>query len=268
MGKQIRHLARRAAGFTLIEIIAVIVVMGILAVLGGKFVMESSRSYQSTKSRTELVNVGRQASERMSRQLRVALPYSVRITNSGNCLEFMPIASGGNYRDQVPDAVNSGTASATIYTSPFQIEFGSATYVAIGAMSAAEVYGASSLASLAAPINMSSTPSSAVTLSAPKVWLRNSVNQRFYLLNAPQAFCIVGNQLRFYENQPLTGVVLGSAFSLMADNVTAVTPFSLSAGSENRNTNVNFDITFVDANPLGQTLSLTFNQSVMIRNVP
>jgi MSHA biogenesis protein MshO len=68
-------------GFTLIEVITVIVILSIVAVLGSKFVVDSTRSYQSTQTRSRLVNTGRQAVERMSRQLRVALPYSVRLTN-------------------------------------------------------------------------------------------------------------------------------------------------------------------------------------------
>ncbi len=108
-------------GFTLIEMIAVIVILSILAAMGGTFVVESTKSYQSSQTRTRLVNTGRQAIERMSRQLRIALPYSVRLTNSNQCIEFMPIASGGNYlglknasngtySGYLPDVLNGGAA--------------------------------------------------------------------------------------------------------------------------------------------------------------
>lgn len=253
-------------GFTLIEVITVIVILSIVAVLGTKFVVDSTKSYQATQTRSRLVNTGRQAVERMSRQLRVALPYSVRITNANACLEFMPIASGGNYIDAVAYNDGSGNtngvgASALINVSPHAIDFGAAQYVSIGVMSSAEVYGVSP----GSRATLSSRTAIALTLSAAKTWLRNSINQRFYLLDSPQAFCIVANQLRFYANQDVTSasVNTGSAYNILADNVAATSSFSTTAGSENRNVNVLFNIVFTSSGE-----SVAFNQSVMIRNVP
>ena len=269
---------KNSRGFTLIEVITVIVVLSILAALGGSFVAESTRSYQATQTRSRLMNVSRQAIERMTRQLRVSLPYSVRLTNpdltgSNMCIEFMPIVSGGNYRgalngagtaysESVPDSVNGATATSTIVVSPHTIDFGVAQFVSIGAMASGELYG-SSATSLATLVSRTSTQ---LNFTPTRGWLRNSVNKRFYLLDKPQAFCVVGNQLRFYSDQDATsnGVDLSSAFSMLAENVTGTTtPFALTAGSENRNTIVKFNIVFKD----GAT-SFTYNHSVMIRNVP
>jgi len=133
---------RSECGFTLLEVIAVIVILSILAVLGGRFVVESTTAYQSTQTRARLMNAARQAQERISRQLHGAMPYSVRLTNADSCLEFMPIAGGGNYPGQVPDGVNGIAASASISVAPHSVDFGSAQYVSIGAMGAAELYGA------------------------------------------------------------------------------------------------------------------------------
>ncbi|RYZ81404.1 MAG: hypothetical protein EOO68_35945 [Moraxellaceae bacterium] len=104
----------------------------------------------------------------------------------------MPIASGGNYSGSVPDVTNLGAATANLIVSPHTIDFGNAQFVSIGAMAHTEIYGAGpvSLASL------SSRSATTLTLTAPKTWQRNSINKRFYLLDSPQAFCIVGNQLR------------------------------------------------------------------------
>jgi MSHA biogenesis protein MshO len=261
-------------GFTLIEMIAVIVILSILAAMGGAFVIESTKSYQSSQTRTRLVNTGRQAIERMSRQLRIALPYSVRITNSNQCVEFMPIASGGSYlgienangtfSGFLPDLLNGSAGLAILRVSPHTIDFGTAQFVSVGAMAANEVYGVNP-GSRAALASRSSTQ---LTLAAARIWQRNSVNKRFYLLNNPQAFCVINNELRFYDNQDAAVVAdpevnLTSAFSLLADNVTAAAPFALTAGSENRNTNVQINIAFAH-----KAESVPFNHSVMIRNVP
>lgn len=259
---------KNSLGFTLIEVIAVIVVLSILATLGGKFVVESTRAYQSTQTKSRLINTSRQALERMSRQLRIALPYSVRLTNNNMCIEFMPIASGGNYPDYVPDSVNSANTKSTLDVSPHTIDFGTAVYVSIGAMAASELYGAnpSSLATL------TSRSANVINFSPAKGWKQNSINKRFYLLDKPQAFCVVNNQLRFYADQDVTisTVDTSSASSILAENVAGTTtPFTLTAGSENRNTVVQFNITFGQGSALATgTESITMNHSVMIRNVP
>jgi MSHA biogenesis protein MshO len=234
-------------------------------------VVESTKSYQSSQTRTRLVNTGRQAIERMSRQLRIALPNSVRLTNSNMCVEFMPIASGGNYighfqgasfkEDYVPDLLNGAAAASILVVSPHAIDFGAAQFVSIGAIVPNEVYGVNpgSRATLGSRTNIQ------LTLSAARIWQRNSVNKRFYLLNSPQAFCVVNSELRFYENQDATSaaVDLTSSYSVLAANVVAAAPFALTAGAENRNTLVQFNISFAH-----KAESVAFNHSVMIRNVP
>lgn len=254
------RLAKHLAGFSLIELVVVIVILSLLAVIGSEFVVSSTQSYQQTRTRALLANTGRQALERMSRQLRGALPYSVRLTNNGMCVEFMPIAGGGNYLSTLPDSANGAPASATIAVSPHSEEFGTALWVSIGALASGEIYGPGVSAQ-----GLSARSANSLTLSGTKTWQRNSINRRFYLLDNPQAFCVVGTQLRFYPNQNMASasVDLGSSFHLLANSVNAPAPFSLTQGSENRNTIVQMNIAFESG---GETLG--FQQQVMIRNVP
>lgn len=251
------HKQHAASGFSLIELIVVIVILSILAVFGSQFVITTTQNYEQTRTRALLVNTGRQALEQMTRQLRGALPYSVRVINGGNCLQFMPIAGGGIYLTAVPDAANGAPASNSIAVSSHQEEFGNAHWVSIGAMSANEIYGpGASLRALAARSETN------LTLSSSFSWQRNSINRRFYLLDNPQAFCVQAGNLNFFSNLNIAAPGFNDPV-LMAQNVTATTPFDLTVGSENRNTIVVIDLDFTSG---GETVN--FRQQVMIRNVP
>lgn len=253
------------SGFTLIELITVIVILSILASIGTGFVVSATESYQRTQTRALLVNTARQALERMTRQLRISLPYSVRLTNGGNCLEFMPIAAGGNYFDPVPDEENLAAPSSNIPASPVPVpaDFGTPVFVTIGAMAANEIYGAGA-------VSRAGYAGGNITLSAAKQWRRNSINKRYYLLNNPQAFCLVGNQLHFYDGIPIASanVAIGVNASIIANNVSAINPsnpepFSLDMGSENSTTRINIELVFSSDGE-----SINYTQGVFIRNVP
>ena len=249
-------------GFTLVEVITVVVILSLVAVVGTGFIVNATESYQRTQTRANLVNTARQALERMTRQLRGALPYSVRITNEGKCVEFMPIAGGSFYRNSVPDQANGADPSGSIETSPHEVDFGSAVFVSIGAMSSDELYGAN-------PESMAGVTSRSVDeVSFPaRVWQRNSIARRFYLLDMPQAFCLFGNELLFYPDQQPTasGVDPNSDSVLLALNAQpqGTTPFGLSPASLERNVVLNWSMVFTEGGE-----SVTFEQEVLIRNVP
>lgn len=259
----------RSSGFTLIELITVIVLLSILATIGTGFVVKATEAYQRTQTRALLVNTSRQSLERMTRQLRIALPYSVVAVNSNSCIKFLPIAAGGNYFDPVPDTENDPAGVAPlgpIPASPVTIDFGSPQYVTIGAMSSDELYGTDDTSIT----GYGGYSGGALQLNPAKKWQRNSINRRYYLLDNPQAFCVVGNELRFYEgiNLNATDVNVTDGHSIIARNVSVVNPhipkpFSLEEGSENRHAQVKIELIFSGAGE-----SLTFKQGVFIRNVP
>lgn len=249
----------QCGGFTLIELITVMVILAIIAVIGTNFIVSSTEAYNSTQTRAKLVNQGRQAVERITRQLRGALPNSIQLTAGNTCIQFLPLASGGFYTGQVPDSSNGAAATNAIATLPYRVDFGSARYAIIGALSAGDIYGGGSLANLAAPIAEGNSASN-LALSANKVWQRNSVSQRFYLVDNPQAFCVVGGQLSFLQGNAI-GWTPAGADVIMAGNVNGT--FALQAGTEARNTIVTLDLDFTEG---GETVNLL--QEVHIRNVP
>lgn len=261
-GLRLKH-AEPIGGFTLVELISVIVILSIISVIGTSFVVRTTQSYQQTQTRALIVNTARQSMERMTRQLRIALPFSLRLTNGNSCLEFMPIAAGGNYFGVVPDTASLGAASATIPASPVPTpaDFGVARFVSIGAMAPGELYGASAVSRA----GYASYTNGNLMLTAAKRWQRNSMNKRYFLLDNPQAFCLVGDQLRFYSGIDVANanVNLAGAFDILARGVSSVNPFVIVGGNNNRNTAVELSLTFSSSGE-----SINFTNRVLIRNAP
>ena len=92
---------RPSAGFTLIEMIMVIVITGVIAGMVAVFITTPVQGYVDSVRRAELTDAADVALRRITRDVRLALPNSLRVMNSGsvNYIEFIMTASGGRYRD-------------------------------------------------------------------------------------------------------------------------------------------------------------------------
>jgi MSHA biogenesis protein MshO len=87
-------------GFTLVEMIVVIVIMAIVAAAVAVFIRLPVQGYVDTVARAELVDEADTAVRRMSRDLRLALPNSIRVSNDGKYLELLLTKTGGRYLDE------------------------------------------------------------------------------------------------------------------------------------------------------------------------
>ncbi|MEW6352726.1 MAG: prepilin-type N-terminal cleavage/methylation domain-containing protein [Pseudomonadota bacterium] len=90
------------AGFTLIEMIITIVITGILAGIIAVFIVRPMQGYVDLGRRAALVDAAESALRRMARDIRIALPNSVRVTNNpsgipGFALEMIPTLDAGKY---------------------------------------------------------------------------------------------------------------------------------------------------------------------------
>jgi len=89
---------RDPAGFTLIEMVVVIVITGILVAAVAVFVKLPVQGYVDSARRAEMTDIADAALRRMGRDLRLALPNSMRVTDSGTTIEFLLTRTGGRYR--------------------------------------------------------------------------------------------------------------------------------------------------------------------------
>lgn len=90
-----------AKGFTLIELVTVIVILGVVSVGISSFVRSSVQTYVDVSERDALLSQSRFVVERLNRELRNAIPNSVvvRGNSSAHCLAFVPIADSTFYLD-------------------------------------------------------------------------------------------------------------------------------------------------------------------------
>jgi len=99
----------RSAGVTLIELAITIALVGILAALIVQFVAPV-RSYIDSSRRAALADTADTALRRIGRDVRLALPNSVRVTTAGGVtyLEFLLVRTGGRYRLESDAATATG----------------------------------------------------------------------------------------------------------------------------------------------------------------
>lgn len=92
-----RRQCPRQRGFTLVEAILVIVIIGLLGGMVAVFIRAPVQGYADSVARAELSDVADLALRRIARDLRLALPNSIRVSADGYTLEFLMTRAGGRY---------------------------------------------------------------------------------------------------------------------------------------------------------------------------
>ncbi|MFZ3223378.1 MAG: type II secretion system protein [Rugosibacter sp.] len=112
----------RSCGFTLIEAVVSIAILGILGAIVAVFIGKPIQGYFDSARRAELTDQADVALRRLTRDLRLALPSSLRVTNAAgiNYIEFIMTSNGGRYRF---DADGSTAGDFLSYTNPGDVSF-------------------------------------------------------------------------------------------------------------------------------------------------
>lgn len=286
-------------GFTLMELLTVTVLVGILAVLGGRMILVPIESFTDVSRRAELVDIADNALQRMSRELRTALPNSIRITVSGSrtALEFLNTTTGGRYRARV-ESGGGGDPLENLSTDTFDVIGGITGTISPGSAGRANCLngsadclvlyntgtGAGDFNAYVAESANTDNIAAITAVTANQITFDNgagwsfpfpippSSQQRFYVVDMPVSFVCDSstNQLRRYEDygilavQPVSDAQLGGPGALLADNV-AGCAFSYTGGAGTRHGLVTLRVQVQDA-ATSESVALLYQVHVV--NVP
>lgn len=181
-------------GFTLVELVMVIVLMGVIGGMVAVFMKSPIDAYFDTARRAGLTDVADTVMRRMGRDMRKALPNSLRSAGS-QCAEFIPTKTGGRYRADVGGAgdvldftLATGDSSFNMLGRnadlPPEQRIASGDLIAVYNLGIAGVdaYAANNTASVTAVSAGSGTPpESAITIVAKKFPLE-SPSKRFQVI--------------------------------------------------------------------------------------
>lgn len=142
--------------FTLVELVVVIVLAGILGVSMLIFFKPTVDAYFDARRRAELTDMADTALQRISRDVRSAVPNSVRTVGTA-CFEFLPTSAGGRFRlgadihsaaDQPLDITQPATTFDVL--SPLSTLPAVNDWVVIGNQNTGDVYAGTTRAQLTA----------------------------------------------------------------------------------------------------------------------
>lgn len=94
----------KTRGFTLLELMIVMVIMGIGAAVSMRFISSMAHTQVASTERNQALSGARFAIERLRRELSQAYSPSVYISDNGSCVHFVPVIAAGAYNGQVENA--------------------------------------------------------------------------------------------------------------------------------------------------------------------
>jgi MSHA biogenesis protein MshO len=283
---------RRQCGFTLIELVVTLVISAIVVSFVSMFIGGPVRGFTDQARRVRLVDAAQSALQRMGRDVRRALPNSVRTTTSVGivALEMLSTVDGGRYRAQPPGtaaqildfAAADGSFDVlgpfTQLTKPWSSTKHYLAVYNVG-VPGADAY---ELANVVTPAGTTiaidadaSTGEDRVTVTPAFRFAYPSPTQRVFLLDGPVTYLcdtIAGTLLRYsgysidrnQANRDSAGELIGAGASqsLMANQISSCA-FTYTAGTSERAGLVTLQIA---VSSQGETVSLL--QQIHVDNVP
>ncbi len=289
--KRSTHHFSELRGFTLVELVIVIVIMGVIGAMVSVFMKSPIDAYFSSARRAALTDMADTTVRRMARDLARALPNSIRTPPipNGSCMEFIPTKTGASYRtqgtgalrfDDVPTSFNMFGDNATFADS--SIPLPASQRITAGDLivvynlgpdaPGADAYAGDNYA-VVASIGTVSNNETPINLTATKKYPLESGSNRFHVVSGTEKLvsyvCSGSNLYRSVTNTLSTTSVCSTSGQVIASNVVCsgsnASSFGYSGSDLQRNALVSMVLTMQDtfANE-----TVTLQHEVHVNNTP
>ncbi|CAH8227638.1 PilW family protein [Vibrio aestuarianus] len=254
-------------GFTLIEMVISIILLSVVGLFLGSVISQGMGIYVDTTAREALIQQGRFITERLSRELREAVPNSVLVEN--DCIEFLPITNSAIY-NTLP---SPQAASSAIRILPINKSVSKGERLVVYPTNAALLRQAPSVNEQVAEVDadveftdVNRATMVDVSLTQATGFSIQSPAKRLYFYHAPVAFCYQNQRIYRYANYPLnrtalTPSQLGSGV-LVAENLSQAS-FQVTQPELQRNGLIKIELTFSDRGE-----EIKFDHDALIYNTP
>jgi MSHA biogenesis protein MshO len=254
------------AGYTLIELIMVIVLLSIVATVSVRFVGLSTQGALDTSARQLRALQSVVIGEQLTRELRAAFPLSVR--TSGGCIEWLPLEAGTNYSSRTKGP-NFNQIEIAAFSQPPSTDDIRAVIYGYGTGTGDLYTGADPgpVSSTISAIDNNSTPAT-ITLDSSHRFNTNSPARRLFVLGEPVSVCQSGRFFYRYSNYtptPTQTTSPGGTQEVLAASLTGTVDFRVVPATLQRAAVVQFTFELESADGNETT---TVSQEVQIRNVP
>ncbi len=241
----------KSQGFTIIEIVVTIIITSIIGIGLVSYISDSADSLEDAARRSKMASAGRTAIDRIALELHNALPRSIRVLpdNTGalnstgdQCIEFIPVRAATNYIN--PSFGGSGSTVFDVIDFEPSQEGTSGGFAAIFPTNNTAILYDGDNFSAPAPDNYSEWPNfptrrpiqeiasiadaggdlSEVTLVKAHRFRRRSPTDRFFVVEQPVSFCVVGDKLYRYSDYGFFATQVQQEEESGVCEVTAVDP--------------------------------------------
>jgi MSHA biogenesis protein MshO len=260
-------------GFTLIEMIIVILIIGIMSGIIFTIVLGPMKAYVDVEKRLRLVDIADTALQRMTREIRLALPNSIRIT-AGSTVEFLRTLDGGRYRAKPAGGVGVSVCGGSIAQDRLNFALTGDCFEILGTLTnfasidttgtcidssadclviyntgqtGANAYNDENMA------DITGATANSITFTGAPPFPNKSPRQRFFIVDTPVSFVCSGGQITRHDDYTIGGAV--GAGDLLINQVSAC-DFKYDPGSASRAGLVSLSITIQDATLGGGNVTL------------
>lgn len=258
------------SGFTLIELVIVIIVLAIVSVFTGQFLSQNIDLYQRAVNQNERLSDARFIFNRMDKEFNSAIAFSVTDEQEQDCISFVHFSAAGQYLNHV-----AGKKQLTLIMDPVTRgkKGGNASgfegqKLSVFTTDADDFYAnsADTIASIKNyKVASDDDPTQAMVTLTSKL-ARDSMVSRYFIFDKQVNYCLVkagGNTLNLYRKE--VAVTGGSSTSvLMLSGLGNNSSMKLSQTTQVQHAmlDLKLDLLLRDNSPI------TFNHQLVMTNVP